>query len=76
MAVLFVFQNVVSRGFSVFLAQAQNWPDFNAARLRIAMSGILLIKHQINSQIFYIDEGTTSNGRVYSLTFSSVQHCI
>jgi hypothetical protein len=35
MAELYVFQNVVPRGFLVFLAQAQNWPDFNAARLRI-----------------------------------------
>ena len=25
---------MVSRGLLVFLAQAQNWPDFNAARLR------------------------------------------
>jgi hypothetical protein len=36
MAELCVFQNVVSRRFLVFLAQAQNWPDFNAARLRMS----------------------------------------
>ena len=40
MAVLCVFQNVVSRGFLVFLTQAQNWPDFNAARLRTGRNAI------------------------------------
>jgi len=39
---LCVFQNVVSRGILVFLAQAQNWQDFNAARLRSMLKWRLL----------------------------------